>query len=499
MAVRISPVDRRTDACNRETSHDRRPSRRADLTERPEVIRIFRVLVPASVLTVFLFDVVLIFACYFAVSYADLDGDLYLISLSGWQPIAIAEGLILLGMYFRHLYGDIRMRSWTLLLQQLSMVFGLTFIAEAFMTYWSLDWALPRGILIPGSALALAAVFLSRILFSLAIHNQVGVRRVLFVGFTPTAVQLASYLGGHPEFGLAPIGYLDLPEAQERRDTNVARLGPAANLPGIVDEYRPDWIVVGKQEAIQPQWVDDFLDLRFGGVHTEPAAKLYETALGRVCASEIQPGDLIFSETLQPNPFNLRLQPFYSIAAALVTVSIALPLIAVIAILVKASSRGPVLLRERRIGMNGAPFIMYRFRWMGEDGGATKTGKLLRHLGLDALPQFWNVLRGEMSIVGPYPDRPEFAERLNQAIPFHQQRTVVKPGITGWAQMHDFGDGTALDATQRLEYDLYYVKNLSPSLDLSVMLRWLREALVWRGFAIEETDSQVLSVTVNKT
>lgn len=436
---------------------------------------------PASVLTLFLFDVLLIFACYSAVSYYELDGDLFLFSVSGWQPIAIAEGLILLGMYLRHLFGDLRVVSRTLLLQQLSLIFGVTFIAEALMNYWNLDWALPRRILIVGSALALAAVFLSRVLVSLAIRNNVGVRRVLFVGFSPTAVRLAGYLGGHPEFGLTPIGYLDLPEAEAPPGTGLARLGPPADLSSIVEEHRPDWIVVGKQEEIQPRWVDDFLDLRFGGVHTEQAAKLYESALGRVCASEIRPGELIFSEALEPDSFNLKFQPFYSMAIALATILVASPLFAVIAILVKASSPGPVFLREKRIGMNGEPFIMFGFRSTGPDGGVSHgIGSLLRKLGLDALPQLWNVLRGEMSIVGPHPDRPEFAARLNDAIPLHPHRTTVKPGITGWAQIHYFGEDTVLDAIRRLEYDLYYVKNLSPSLDLSVMLRWVREALLWR-------------------
>ncbi len=346
-----------------------------------EVIRVFRVLVPASVLALFLFDVLLIFACYAAVAYVELDRDLYLFSVSGWQPIAIAEGLILLGMYFRHLYEDLRVRSRTMLLQQLSLIFGLTFIVEALMSYWNVDWALPRNILITGSALALAAVFLSRILFSLGLRNKVGERRVLFVGFSPTAVKVAGYLGGHPEFGLTPIGYLGLVQAEERPGPVWRALGTAANLPGIVDEYRPDWIVVAEQEEIQPRWVDDFLDLRFGGVRTEQAAKLYETTLGRVCTSEIRPGELIFSEALQPDPFNLRLQPFYSIPAALLTLVIALPLFAIIAVLVKAASPGPVLLRERRVGKNGVPFTMYRFRWMRQDGSATKAGKLLHQPG----------------------------------------------------------------------------------------------------------------------
>jgi len=324
-------------------------------------------------------------------------------------------------------------------------------------------------------------VFLCRALFSLAIRNKVGVRRVLFVGLSPSVVQLAGHFSRHPEFGLRPIGYLDQADVKELPDLRVARLGPVAALPDLMDEYRPDWIVVGRPEALQPRWLDDFLELRFGGVHAERVASLYETTLGRVCATEIQPASLIFSEILQPNPFNLTLQSFYARAVAMVAVATTLPVIALLTILGKASTPGPVLIGERRIGMNGAPFTMYRFRWMRKEGDATTIGKLVRDFGLDAFPQFWNVLRGEMSIVGPDPDRPEFAVRLNEAIPFHLQRTAVKPGMTGWAQIHD-SDDLIHDAVTRLEYDLYYVKNLSPSLDFSVMLRWLRRALVGGRF-----------------
>jgi lipopolysaccharide/colanic/teichoic acid biosynthesis glycosyltransferase len=449
------------------------------------VIRIFKVLIPASVLALFLVEAVLIFACFAAIPYFQEDGDLFLFYESGWQQIAIAEALILLGMYFSHLYDDLRIRSRIQFLQQLSLVIGVTFIAQALLSYWNIEMELPRSLLIPGSALALVTVFACRILFSRAIQNKVGGRRLLFIGLSPTVVQLAKYLRRYPEFGLIPIGYLDHPNAKELADASVARLGPVADLPVVMDEYHPDWLVVGRQEEIEPRWLDDFIELRFGGMHTEQAASLYETTLGRVCASEIRPAALIFSDTLQPNPFNLKLQSLYSKAVAVGMVCITLPLIAILAILVKASSRGPLLLRESRVGMNGEPFTMYRFHWMPASGPATGIGKFLCDLGLDRYPQFWNVLRGEMSIVGPSPDRPEFAARLNEAIPFHVQRTAVKPGMTGWAQIqiHDPGTGLVRDAMRRLEYDLYYVKNLSPSLDLSVMLRWLRETLTFNHLA----------------
>ena len=436
------------------------------------MIRIFRVLVPASALTLLFSDLVLLFACYFGLWYYQSDGDLFLFSVSGWQPIALVEALLVVGIYFRHLYSDLRVPSRIALLQQLCLVFGVTFIVEALISYWGLDWAMPRGVLVPGSALALAVVYINRLLFSFAIRNRIGARRVLFVGYSPTVVRLAKRLRDYPELGLMPIGYLDQDETSHP-DANLPCLGSVAKLPSIVDEYHPDWIVAGTGERIEPQWVDDFLDLRFEGVHTERVASLYEATLGRVCMPEVSQQDLVFSERLQPDRFSMNLQPFYSIGLALAIVILTLPFIAILAIFVKVAG-------ESRIGMNGAPFTMYCFRTTDESGQVTQIGRFLRRFALDALPQFWNVFRGEMSLVGPAPDRPEFASRLNEIVPFHPQRTVVKPGMTGWAQINYFGDSEGQDAMRRLEYDLYYVKNLSPSLDFSVMLRWVRE--VTRGF-----------------
>ncbi len=442
------------------------------------MIRIFRLLIPASVFALFLTEAVLIFACYAAVPYFQGDGELFLFYESGWQQIAVAEGLMLFVMYFRHLYEDPRVISRIQLAQQLSLVMGVTFITQALIGYWDIEMALPRDILIAGSALSLVAIFLCRVLFSLALLNKIGGRRLLFVGLSPTVIQLAKFLRQHPEFQLNTIGYLDEPEESLRTEEKPPLLGPVGELPRIMEEYHPDWIVVARREELQPRLLDDFIELRFGGTHTEQAASLYETTLGRVRVSEIQPSALVFSDALQPNMFNLKLQSFYSKTVALAIGAIALPLVAILALLMKASSRTPRLLRETRLGINAQPFTMYRFVC-----SSGRIGRFSSAIGLDAYPQLWNVLRGEMSIVGPSPDRPAFAARLSEAIPLHMQRMAVKPGITGWAQINTARFGSPTDVMGRLEYDLYYVKNLSPSLDLSVMLRTVREALTWGSLA----------------
>ncbi len=443
------------------------------------MIRIFRLLIPASVFALFLTEAVLIFACYAAIPYFQGDGDLFLFYESGWQQVAFAEALILFVMYFRHLYEDPRVISRIQLAQQLSLVMGVTFIAQALIGYWDVEMALPRNILIAGSALSLVAIFLCRLVFSLALLNKVGGRRLLFVGLSPTVIQLAKFLRQHPEFQLNTVGYLDEPEESLRTDEKPPLLGPVGELPRIMEEYHPDWIVVARREAFQPRLLDDFIELRFSGLHTEQAASLYETTLGRVRVSEIWPATLVSSDALQPSAFNLKLQSFYSKALALAIGAVALPLVAILALLSKASSQAPRLVRETRLGIIGQPFTMYRFAWPP----GSRVGRFSSAIGLDAYPQLWNVLHGEMSIVGPSPDRPAFAARLNEAIPLHIQRTAVKPGITGWAQINTARFGSPSDVMGRLEYDLYYVKNLSPSLDLSVMLRTIREALTSENLA----------------
>jgi lipopolysaccharide/colanic/teichoic acid biosynthesis glycosyltransferase len=436
------------------------------------MIRIFRVLVPAGVLALFLSEVALVFACYVAAAYSDPDvaGDIFLMDESGWLRIGIVVALTILGLYFNNLYADARIRSRTRLLQQLCLVTGIVFLAQALIGYADRDFALPRKIMLVGSTLALAGIFAWRLLFGVAMRNAVGSRRVLFLGITPTVVQLAGHLGQHPELGLAPIGYLDRAGDPLVGRASLARLGAVADLTRVIEEQHPDWLVIGKREEIPPWWADDFLELRFGGIRAERASSLYESTFGRVSALDIRPAEMIFGDTLEPSPAWLNLQPAYSLVLAAIAFVLLLPLLLLIALLVKITSRGPVLLRERRAGFSGAPFDLYRFCC------ASPIGRLLRRLRLDGLPQLVNVLRGEMSLVGPRPVPPEFAARLAELIPFYNQRHLVRPGLTGWAQVNAGALGFGPDALAVLEYDLHYIRNLSPAFDLLILLSAVRTA-----------------------
>jgi exopolysaccharide biosynthesis polyprenyl glycosylphosphotransferase len=241
--------------------------------------------------------------------------------------------------------------------------------------------------------------------------------------------------------------------------------------------------------------MQELLDIRFGGIVIEDAADTYETALRRVCSRKIQPSQLIFSSALSPRSHALAIQNVYSLSIAVLGLVCLAPLMLLTALVVKLSSTGPVLYRQRRVGKDGKIFTVYKFRSMYTDAEArtgavwatrddpriTQAGKWLRRLRLDEVPQLWNVVKGEMSIVGPRPERPEFVEVLSAQIPYYRQRLAVKPGITGWAQInHKYGD-TELDALIKLEYDLYYIKNLAAALDFYIIFHTVKVMLLSRG------------------
>lgn len=438
------------------------------------MIRILRLLVPASILAMFLCEAVLICGSYLAAVYLNrnLDPQVFLIDRSGWQAILAAAASMLLGMHLRQLYSQLRIQSRILLLQELSLVMGAVFIAEALLTYFQSTWALPRSVLLLGSGFALASVYIWRTLFSAPLRRRLGMQRVLFIGLPPAAGKLIRFLDQHPEAGFAPVGYLDRDPAGA--GTKLERLGSPRNLDDAIERHHPDWIVIDGRSGIAAPQVDDLVELRFGGVRIEDVESFYERTTGRVHSGSIRPSESVFAESLLPDAVNQKLQSIYATIAVLLALPAAIPVMGAVALALRLTSRRPVILREQRAGFCGAPFTMYRFRLAPDGAGISG---FLRKSGLDRLPQVWNVLRGEMTLVGPEADRLEFAGRLNQTIPLYSQRLLVHPGLIGWAQIHEHSDGSVRDAIRRLEYDLYYMKNLSPLLDLFVVLRWFRATL----------------------
>jgi lipopolysaccharide/colanic/teichoic acid biosynthesis glycosyltransferase len=447
------------------------------------MIRIFKVFVPTSILALLVSEACLIFGSYFAAVYLDpdLDAEVFFTFDSGLPRIAIVSALILAGNLFYGLYTNVRVQNRLRLLQELCVMLGVAFSIEALMIFVLPDWTVPRNMMIFGSAISLGVLFVWRLLFNRAVGKALGTKRVLFLGSSPAASQLAAHFVLHPELGLSPLGYVPGPDPVAPGAVVPVHVTSVAELDRVVDESAPEWILVGDRREVRPWWVTEFLELRFGGVETEDVARVYETALGRVCIAEIRPSDLIFGDGFQPQPINLRLQSIYSKALAMAMVMLSLPLMTLIAVLIKLSSKGPVLVGDRYLGLNGKPFTMFRFRM--DDAGSgiprlTVVGKFIARFRMSCLPQLFHVLRGQMSMVGPRAEREEYAARLAGEIPMYRHRLCVKPGITGWAQVNPISSYLRNNTLCQLEFDFYYIKNLSPSLDFFILLRTLRVALM---------------------
>ena len=458
------------------------------------MIRLFRVFIPASVVALLLSEIFLVLACYAAVCLIILgpDAGFYLFGEGNYWKLLLVTGCIILGLYFQDLYTDLRITSRILLAQQVCLSVGCSLLFMAFLGYLKPDFMLGRWLMVAGSVVVILILPFWRIFFWTYIIGTLRSERVLLLGNSSLLGEVIARLLEKPEFGYSILGYLC---ETEPCGFPVPCLGSLTDLRAVCEQHRPTRIVVGMAERRNRLPVQDLLEIRFGGVIIEDAADTYEIAMRRVCSSKIQPSQLIFSSMLGPRPQAIAIQNFYSLLIGVIGLVLSSPLMLLTAVAVKLSSKGPVLYRQHRVGATGRVFTLYKFRSMYADAesrtGAvwatvddprvTPIGRWLRKLRLDELPQFWNVVKGDMAIVGPRPERPEFVELLAQQIPYYRQRLAVKPGITGWAQInHKYGD-TALDAMIKLEYDLYYIKHVAPALDFYIIFHTVKVMLLSRG------------------
>jgi exopolysaccharide biosynthesis polyprenyl glycosylphosphotransferase len=462
------------------------------------VIRLFKVSIPSSAIALLVSEAILIFSCYVLATYWALDvaADVYLIDDGGLWAIGLTVVVILFGLYFYDLYENYRIRSRMLLVQQFCLVLGVSFLLQALLNYGRWNFLLlPKWTMMYGSLLTLVVVPSWRIVFTSMVWKALGSQRLLFLGSSEAVRQIIVRIFERPELGFAAIGYLDNDPDAPAYLSGAPRLGTIAHLDEVVATLRPDTIVVGMTERRLNLPVERLLHLRFSGIRIEEAALTYEAIFRRVSTRDLRPSQLIFSAELGPSPGSIALQSAYSLVIGLVGAILTLPIMIAVAILLKLTSPGPVLFRQTRVGYDGTTFTVFKFRSMYADAEArtgaiwatkddpriTPLGRWLRKLRLDELPQLFNVLRGEMSIVGPRPERPEFVTVLQETIPYYRQRHCVKPGITGWAQInHKYGD-TIEDSLIKLEYDLYYIKNLALSLDAYIVFHTVKTMLLGRG------------------
>jgi sugar transferase (PEP-CTERM system associated) len=461
------------------------------------MIRIFRVSIPVGVLALLVSEIALTSLCFYLAAYITLGVAVttYFLDEGGLVRAALVVASIILGLHFVDLYTHIHVKSRLRLLQDLCQVFGIALLAQGLISYAVPQLRLGRSLMLVGTLTSSVVLFGWRLFYAGFILSAVVGERILFLGANQVVEELAEHIAGHPELGLFIVGYLTNGVALGTELSGGKVLGEIGDVRKVATELRPSRIVVGMTERRDKMPVPDLLELRFAGFANEDVGSTYEAVCGRICTKDLRPSQLIFTGELGPRPGSLVIQDLLNFCISLVGAVVTLPIMFLVALAVRLTSRGPILYRQIRVGKNGVPFMVYKFRSMRVDAEAetgavwaskddpriTPIGKSLRRLRLDELPQFFNVLRGEMSLVGPRPERPEFVKTLSEQIPYYRQRHCVKPGITGWAQInHKYGDRLE-DAVIKLEYDFYYIKNISISLDAYIIFHTLKTMILSRG------------------
>jgi len=350
----------------------------------------------------------------------------------------------------------------------------------------------PDQTLIGIIAVLLATVWAARAVFAW-LMRAIGPReRLLMIGTTHGSVTLArELLDRRPELGIDIVGFVDAESGRTGALCNTDVVGDIDAVSDIVRERRVDRVVVNLADARGRLPVDKLLDLRLRGIPIDHLASVYERYTGKIALENLRPSWFIFSSGFRHTQTLVAAKRLLDIVVATTGLLLSAPVLAVVAAAVKLTSPGPVVYTQRRVGHNGKPFTIRKFRSMQIDAEAdtgavwatlndprlTPIGRLLRSTRLDELPQLWNVLLGDMSLVGPRPERPEFVSHLEREIKFYGRRHLVKPGLTGWAQISYPYGASVHDALQKLQYDLYYLKHMSIGFDLFIMLATFRT--VW--------------------
>ncbi len=456
------------------------------------MIRLFKHYIPNAVLLLALFDIVLLFA-------AAEFGWIYRAHQIGMavEPIvtripqmlsfvaSLELAMIAVGVYGADALQSNRVATARLLV---AVSLGTIFLSVIFflvpaLTFW-------RSNLLYAMLASFVALFALRILLGKTLGSQVFKRRVVVLGAGPRAERL-KVLSKKPGSGFVVVGYVSMSEANRVIPEAIAR-DAIYNLADHVVLLNASEVVLALEERRNALPLKDLLRIKTTGVHVNEISTFLERETGRVDLQSVNPSWLIFSDGFSSGRMlSSMFKRLFDIAASLILLALTLPVILLGAIAVKLESKGPAFYRQRRVGLYGQGFDIIKLRSMRQDAEVagkavwaekddpriTRVGNFIRKVRIDELPQCWSVLKGEMSFVGPRPERPQFVEDLEQQLPYYAERHMVKPGITGWAQINYPYGASIEDSRQKLEYDLYYAKNYSPFLDLLILLQTLRVVL----------------------
>lgn len=374
--------------------------------------------------------------------------------------------------YYAELYNLQIARSVHEQLWRMLGAVGIVMLVLA-MVFWAAPDLSPGRDALLGLPLASMAV----LLLTRGIAVPARSSKVALIGPEPSCAAFRADLAHYPEWNLEVVGSF--------RSENVCRL---ASIGGL------DRIIVSADAKLHQDALRDLIPLKMRGIRVESAAQFFEQATGRVQVDEVDPAWFVFSNGFQNSRRKLLIKRCFDLVIASMLLLAMLPVMVLLALAIILENKGPLFYRQDRVGLHGRVFQIFKFRTMiptpltatpqwtaNQDKRITRLGKVMRTFRLDELPQMINILKGDMSLVGPRPEQPYFCDLLAKEIPFYHQRHCIQPGLTGWAQVRYMYGASIEESKRKLEFDLFYVKNLSIWLDLAIAFETLKVVLVGQG------------------
>jgi sugar transferase (PEP-CTERM system associated) len=404
--------------------------------------------------------------------------------------------ILQVSFYYCHLYDLTAIRHhhemWISLGQSLGvgcLLLGLLYFAFPHLV-------ISRGVFFMSIALVAAFVTVNRFILERLWKIAAPRESTIILGTGKLGLTVGRELTSRDDLDVLLKGFVSL-NTEYQTDGIVGRpvLGVADQLPAIVEEHGISRIIVALEDRRQALPIRELVKLRVSGVRVEEAHSTISSLTGRVWLETVKPSWFVFSDGFHRSAITAFLKRTIDLVCSLLGLVLSAPLMLLVAVVIRLDSKGPVIYRQARVGLRGRVFHVLKFRSMRIDAEAqngaqwasthdprvTRIGRFLRTYRLDELPQFVNVIRGEMSFVGPRPERPVFVEQLRKEISYYDERHTVRPGLTGWAQVQYQYGASVEDAARKLEYDLFYLKNMSVLFDCAIIFKTVGIVLTGHG------------------
>jgi sugar transferase (PEP-CTERM system associated) len=427
--------------------------------------------------------------------YTPLEFDVFVeLPRFGFQALLFVITLQLC-FYYADLYNSMRSASGRQAVRIVQSL-GVSCLPLGLIYYLFPTLLIGRGVFYISMALVAASVTLNRMVFHAAWRVAVPAQRVLILGTKDLALIVARELTRRDDLNMRVVGLVRESGAWLPNDEWFGHrvVGSTDKLEELVAKHRVSRIIVALEDRRGRLPIEALVRIRVQGVRVEDINTTMSALSGRVWLETVKPSWFVFSDGFRRSTATLASKRIVDLICGLVGLILSAPIMIIVAVLIRLCGKGPIIFQQTRVGLHGKTFNLYKFRSMRVDAEAngaqwaqwndpriTRLGKYLRKFRLDELPQFWNVIRGEMGFVGPRPERPEFVELLRNKISYYDERHSIRPGLTGWAQVSYNYGGSVEDAYRKLEYDLFYLKNMSFLFDGAILLKTVRIVLTGAG------------------